>query len=562
MDLLNEDREAILQIFLLESVEQLAEMEEALIALEAQPEDEETLRRIFRIAHTLKGNASTLGYQEVERFAHTLEDLFERLLNRALPVTGGLITLLLQACDALREIVADAAAGNDLLLPLHAALLSRLSQESPGATAEEEAAGLTLSERRQRRFGRRQEDALHWTERAKTLRVSIEKLDHLLDLTGEITIARGRFRQLLEDRDHRSWDVLLEAHRGMDRLCMELQEQIMKVRVVPIGPTFRQYLRAVRDLARAHGKVIRLSIQGEDVEVDTTVIEHLRDPLTHMVRNAIDHGIEPPEVRKDRGKNPSGRVTLRASHDAGNLVIQISDDGEGFNRDRILQQAIQRGMVTESPPLSDEEVFRLVLEPGFSTAETVTELSGRGVGMDIVRRNIETLRGFLAIASTKGEGSTLTIRLPLTLAIIEGFLVGVGDQHYVIPLDAVLECLKLPEGDGHSDAYGVINLRGEALPYLRLRRLFGLEGEAPPIENVLVVQHASRKAGIAVDVLYGESQAVIKPMGKLFHGLPVISGSTILGNGRVALILDVPVLLREAARQESALKETLQATGN
>ncbi len=549
------DLEAVLQTFLAESEDHLSKMEETLVALEARPEDEETLRTIFRMAHTLKGNASTLGFSGIAEFAHTVEDLLQRLRNKTLPVTSGLITLLLRAVDALRQMVPDAVAGIEEAQPAHAALLKRLAETAPSATVEEEAADdLAVAGRRKRPFGRRQADTQTWIDQHKTLRVDIDKLDRLLNLTGEIAIARGRLRQMLEERAGRTGEEVLEVHREEDRLCMDLQEQIMKVRMVPVGPTFRQHIRMVRDVARAHGKVAHLVVEGEDVEVDTTVVEHLRDPLTHMIRNAVDHGIEPPEARKALGKDPSGRVTLRAYHDAGSIVIQVIDDGGGFHRERILERALSRGMITEPQSLSDEEAYRLVFEPGFSTAQAVTDLSGRGVGMDVVRRNIDALRGSVGIESREGAGATITIRLPLTLAIIEGFAVGVGEETYVIPLDAVIECLDLPEEEQHrADGRGVINLRGEALPYLRLRDLFHLGGAAPQRESMVVVRHEGGQAGLAVDALYGESQTVIKPLGKLFHGLPGVSGSTILGNGRVALILDVAALLREALQQESAL---------
>jgi two-component system chemotaxis sensor kinase CheA len=283
------------------------------------------------------------------------------------------------------------------------------------------------------------------------------------------------------------------------------------------------------------------------VEVDTRVIEHLRDPLTHMIRNAVDHGIEPPHARKARGKDPCGRVTLRACHEAGSIVIQVADDGAGLDRERIIERARSLGIVAEPEKLPDAEIYGLIFEAGFSTAETVTDLSGRGVGMDVVRRNVDALRGSVGIDSRQGEGTSITIRLPLTLAIIEGFGVGVGEETYVIPLEAVLECVELPAQEQiQSNGHGVIYLRGRALPYLRLRTLFALGDRAPFRENIVVVQHGGGQAGIAVDALYGASQAVIKPLGELFEGLPGIAGSTILGNGRVALILDVPSLLREA----------------
>jgi two-component system chemotaxis sensor kinase CheA len=384
----------------------------------------------------------------------------------------------------------------------------------------------------------------------RTLRVDMDTLDRMLNLSGEIAIARGRFKQMLEEK--RTTAELLEAHRIMDMLSMELQELIMKIRMVPVGPMFRQHIRTVRDVARSHGKTARLFIDGEDVEVDTTVIEYLRDPLTHMIRNAMDHGIERPEERKAAGKDPCGRITLRAFHDSGSIVIQVEDDGAGFNRARILEKALSRGLISESQKLSDQAIYRLAFEPGFSTAETVTDLSGRGVGMDVVLRNVDALRGSIGIESHEGRGATLTVRLPLTLAIIEGFAVGVEQETYVIPLDRVSECLELPaEERGRAGDSGVIHLRGKPVPYVRLRHLFALGGTAPQRENVVIVQHGSGEAGIAVDTLYGESQCVIKPLGRLFHGLSGVSGSTILGNGRVALILDIPNLLRSVTSHQS-----------
>jgi two-component system chemotaxis sensor kinase CheA len=320
--------------------------------------------------------------------------------------------------------------------------------------------------------------------------------------------------------------------------------------MVPIGPSFHQHLRTVRDVATSQGKQARLVVEGEDVEVDTAVVEIVRDPLTHMVRNALDHGIEPPEVRRAAGKDPTGRLLLRAFHDAGSMVIQVVDDGAGLDRDRIARKAVAMGLVADAARLSDEDLARVVFEPGFSTAETVTELSGRGVGMDVVRRNVEALRGSVAIESERGRGTTVTIRVPLTLAIIQGFKVGIADEAYILPLDAVVECLELPpEETASASVHGVVNLRGKPLPYLRLREHFGLEGRRPARENVVVVQHGVQSAGIVVDELHGESSTVIKPLGSMFKQIPGVAGSSILGNGRVALILDVAGILRETLRR-------------
>jgi two-component system chemotaxis sensor kinase CheA len=298
-----------------------------------------------------------------------------------------------------------------------------------------------------------------------------------------------------------------------------------------------------------HGKSARLIVEGDDVEVDIKVLEMLKDPLTHMIRNAVDHGIESVETRKERGKNPQGRLTLRAMHKAGSIIIELSDDGAGMHLAQILARARQRGLVSDQRTPTDQELYGFVFSPGFSTTEGVTDMSGRGVGLDVVRANVEALRGSVGIESEEGVGTTITIRVPLTLAIIEGFSVGVGDETYVIPMESVVECLELSVEDRRLEQRsGVLNLRGQAIPYLRLRDAFALGGKTPARENIVVIQDGRGRAGIVVDTLYGKQQTVIKPLGKLLgRGVPGITGSAILGSGRVALILDAPRILRDAA---------------
>jgi two-component system chemotaxis sensor kinase CheA len=327
-----------------------------------------------------------------------------------------------------------------------------------------------------------------------------------------------------------------------------LQELVMKVRMVPLGRTFQPFARSVRDLAQATGKQVRLELAGEDVEVDTTLAELVRDPLTHLVRNALDHGLETPEARQAQGKSPTGTLALRAFHEAGSVVVQVSDDGAGLDRARVAARARAHGLLGPDEALEEAALLRLIFEPGFSTAERVTELSGRGVGLDVVRRNVEVLRGSLSVESTPGQGTTFTLRLPLTLSIIEGFSVGVGAETYVLPLEHVLECVELPADERPASRTGVLNLRGGPLPFLRLREHFGLGGERPPRESVVVLRHGAGRAGLAVDLLLGQGQTVIKPLGQLCQGLPGLSGSTLLGDGRVALILDVPALLEQALK--------------
>jgi two-component system chemotaxis sensor kinase CheA len=329
----------------------------------------------------------------------------------------------------------------------------------------------------------------------------------------------------------------------------------MSIRMVPVGPLFRQFVRSVRDLARSHGKLARLEVVGGDVEVDTTVLDLLKDPLLHLVRNAVDHGLEKPVVRESQGKNPCGLIRLTAAHSGGNIVVKLHDDGAGFDRQRILEKAKQIGIASAKDGIRDEDVYGLVFQAGFSTAESVTDLSGRGVGLDVVRRNIDTLRGTVEVSSSAGKGSTITIRLPLTLAIIEGFSVKVGTETFVVPLEHVTECTELPAEQSpeqrNSESSGVLSLRGTAVPYVRLRRVFGLPGMVPKRENIVVVKINEFHAGIAVDELLGGMQTVVKPLGRAFRGVPGIAGSTVLGDGRVGLIIDVPSLLREVMQSSA-----------
>jgi two-component system chemotaxis sensor kinase CheA len=541
-----DDRE-FLDLFRVEAEEGLAQMEQALVSLEAQPADEEALGIIFRQAHTLKGNAASLGLVSLRRFAHALEDLLDRVRERTVPVSRRLVTLLLQSLDVLRAMVPAAVSGKDQMTPAQAALLRKLEAKARGRTrgaGDEEPVEVAPPV-----SAPALEPVRGGADAPRSLRVDIHRLDRMLNLTGEITIAQGRIRQMLEAPGTGRED-LLQAHDEAERQYLDLQEEILKVRMVPIGPVFRQHIRTVRDLAAGLGKLARLVLEGEDVEVDTSVVEHVRDPLVHLIRNALDHGIERPEVRRAAGKDASGRITLRARHEAGRIAIQVEDDGAGLDRQCIVQRGIARGMVADPEKLTDQEAYRLILEPGFSTAEEVTDVSGRGVGMDVVLRNVEALRGTVGIESRRGEGTTITLSLPLTLAIIDGFAVRVGGEDYVIPLEAVIECVELPPAEG-ARAQGVLNLRGTPLPYARLGEVFGASGAAARQQSVIVVRHEAGHAGLAVDELLGTVAVVVKPLGKPFRGLPGLAGSTILASGRVCLILDVPALLRMAIGRPS-----------
>lgn len=388
---------------------------------------------------------------------------------------------------------------------------------------------------------------------ANLIRVDADKLDALINLVGELIIA-GAGASLAARRA--GVPELLESTATISRLVEEVRDSALDLRMVQIGGTFNRFQRVVRDVGKELGKDIELHISGADTELDKTVVERIGDPLTHLVRNSMDHGIESVELRLARGKPAKGTLKLNAFHDAGSIVIEVSDDGGGLNKERILKKAIERGLVNEGQALSDKEIHNLIFEAGFSTADAVSNLSGRGVGMDVVRRNIAALRGTVDLDSVEGQGSTVRIRLPLTLAIIDGFLVGVGNATYVIPLDTVVECIELSDMDHESGSdKRYLNLRGEVLPYRRLREHFEVLGQPTRRENVVVVRYGEHKAGLVVDRLMGEFQTVIKPLGKVFNLIQGIGGFTILGSGEVALILDVPGLMRQVMTGEDPMEE-------
>ncbi|MEE5101673.1 chemotaxis protein CheA [Pseudomonas alliivorans] len=386
------------------------------------------------------------------------------------------------------------------------------------------------------------------------VRVNADKLDELINLVGELVIASAGANLLARSCNHAP---LQEASSTVSGLVEEILDGALHLRMIPIGDTFNRFRRVVRDVSQELGKDIDLIISGAETELDKTVVEKIGDPLMHLLRNSMDHGIESAEARRASGKSAKGHLNLNAYHDSGSIVIEIADDGAGLNRERILEKAQERGLVASGAALTDQEIYNLIFEPGFSTAEAVTNLSGRGVGMDVVKRNITLLRGTVDLDSQPGQGTIVRIRLPLTLAIINGFLVGIDQSTYVIPLDMVQECIELDEQDRQSSRdNGYLDLRGEVLPLVYLRDHFNHEGPAARRQNVVVVRYAEHKAGLVVDDLLGEFQTVIKPLGKLFGGLRGISGSTILGSGAVALILDIPALLNQIVQLEARSPQT------
>ena len=415
-----------------------------------------------------------------------------------------------------------------------------LSQE-----LSESGADLALTER-QPTLGARQEKAA-----ASSIRVAADKLDVLVNLVGELVTVQARLSQKASagaDAD------LVSIAEVVERLTAELRDNTMDIRMLPIGSLFSKFSRLVRDLSGQLGKEVVMTTEGADTELDKTIIERLNDPLVHLIRNSIDHGIEPPQARTAKGKQSQGTVHLSAFHSGASVLIQVRDDGAGLDKERIREKAVEKRLIADHAVLSDKEIFSLIFLPGFSTSRTVSNVSGRGVGMDVVKRGITAMQGSIEIASAKDEGTTITLKLPLTLAIIDGLLVRVGDACFILPLSSIDECVELTRQDvANSHGKNLAMIRGEIVPYLRLRQRFGIEGEPPPIEQIVTFQTDGQRVGLVVDQVVGEHQTVIKSLGRFYGGVDEVSGATILGDGNVALILDLPKLVQKAETAETTM---------
>ena len=382
----------------------------------------------------------------------------------------------------------------------------------------------------------------------KFLKVEASKLDNLINLVGELVVAGANISQIASKRNDADLNL---ASTFVSSLIAEIRENTLGIRMVPVGDTFNRFRRVVREISNALGKNVNLRITGGDTELDKTMIEKIGDPLMHIIRNAIDHGLEEPAERSVSGKAEAGTLKLNAFHEHGSIVLEISDDGRGLDKERIKEKALERGLIGKSNIYTDQEIYNLIFEPGFSTAAEVTNLSGRGVGMDVVRRNIEAVRGQVSVESEPGQGARVSLRLPLTLAIIDGFLVKVNQAYFIVPLDMVLECIDMSSKKEEQELQGYINLRGEVLPYVRLSKLFWPnEINRSETGSIVVVQYGSVKGGLLVDELEGEHQTVIKPLGQVFQKLKGISGMSILGSGEISMVLDVAALMQLATSRE------------
>ena len=378
-------------------------------------------------------------------------------------------------------------------------------------------------------------------DRVSSVRVPAHKLDALVDLVGELVTVQARLTQMAVNHDNPD---LIQIAEEVERLTGELRDKTMSARTLPIGTIFSGLRRLVRDLSTELGKDISLAFEGAETELDKTVIEKLNDPLVHLIRNAIDHGIEDPATRERKGKPSTGTILLEAMPSGANVLVRISDDGNGLDADFIKERCLSKGIISPDVDLTKQEIFNLIFTPGFSTKDNVTNISGRGVGMDVVKKAIDSLRGSIEIDSTKGNGTAISVLLPLTLAIIDGLLVRMGEGLFVLPLSAVEECVELPHSEAvRTDRLKMINIRDEAVPYIRLRDVFSVKGRPPAIEQIVVARVEGNRVGFVVDVVLGDHQTVIKSLGNLFTGINEISGATVLGDGTLALIIDIPKLL-------------------
>ncbi len=580
----------LLREFINESHEHLQNIELGVLALEENPADNDTLNSIFRSFHTFKGGSGFLNLRPVNHLAHELESLLDLARQHQLAITSPVINVILAGRDTLkafvtiieqqvtgqspvapicipiqqligrvREVVAGGGAAtladhgpngvnappatppSPSTAPPATAVTAPAAEVRPAVTEPAaESAPAPAANPGQGASAKNVASGL-------SVKVDTGKLDALVDVVGELVISQSLVAQDPSIQGIES-QQLTRNMAQLSRLTKDLQRIAMSLRMVPIRSTFQKMTRLVRDLAAKEGKQVQLLLAGEDTELDRTIVEEISDPLVHMIRNSVDHGIERTEVRLERGKSAQGTIQLRAYHEGGNIVIEIEDDGGGLNKERILAKAVSQGLVAADATLADSEIYNLIFLPGFSTAEKVTSISGRGVGMDVVRRNIERLRGRVAIDSTLGKGSKFTIYLPLTLAIIDGLIVSVGGRRYILPTLSVRESFRpTPEMlSTYNERGEMVMVRGKLIPLLKLGEYFGDAGaEGDPTKGIaIVIESNGDSRCLLVDQLLGKQEVVIKSLGETFKNATALAGAAILGDGRVGLILDVDALVR------------------
>lgn len=595
MSEMNQDA-ALLQEYLTECDELIQRLDQDLVALETAADNQKILNRIFRAFHTIKGTSGFMGFSQIVELTHHSEDVLNLLRKGERKVTRRTMDVLLAVLDQLRRMLADVRNGTPRIYEL-GTLLGNLRQLQDGAeeprptlgeimvaqkviSHEERAAALEEAVLTDKRLGevlvekklasesqvrealQQQAAAAESRGSARTIRVDVSKLDALVNLVGELVLERNRLTQLHRDLTQQRISpekfetAFTQSTARLTFITEELQSASLKTRMVPIDMTFRRFPRLVRDVALSLGKEVDLIIRGEDTELDKTVVEEIADPLVHLVRNALDHGIEAPDLREAKGKARKGTIILEARQEGDHIIVQVSDDGAGIDPEKIGRKAVEKGLLAPDrvKNMTRREVLDLIFLPGFSTAEKVSDVSGRGVGMDVVRTNLEKLNGVIDLESETGRGSMVTLRLPLTLAILPALLVKVSQETYAVPLRSVLEAVRVRPSELHIvEGSEILRLRERVLPVQRLRRVFGVNGDAAGVSTpepqmdatrnsdtlcVVVIAVGEKRYGLVVDELLGQEETVIKPLSSYLKKVPGLSGATIGGDGHVRLIID------------------------
>lgn len=554
----NDDMQELVQDFLVETNEIIENLDHDLVELENNQNDLDLLNKIFRGAHTMKGSSSFLGFTKLADLTHHAEDILNKLRKGEMVVTREIMDVLLEFVDNTKQIISDIENGTDTANPAKVIEDLKLASEGkleakPKAQASAPAGSSEAAKKEAPKPVQKQEapqaknQPVQATQVEQTIRVDVSRLDSLVNLVGELVLSRNRLSQIaseLENKFENEYLVeqLSDVTSAIGMNTTELQLAIMKTRMIAIGKVFNKFPRVVRDIARDTGKEIELIITGEETELDKQVIESIGDPLLHMIRNSCDHGVETPEERVAKGKPRGGVVHLSAYHEGNHVVIEIKDDGAGMDPEKLKRKAVEKGVITvdEANNMDEKQAFSLIFKPGFSTSEKITNISGRGVGMDVVRTNIEKLNGIISIDSKVGEGSTFYLKLPLTLAIIQALLVEVAGETFAIPLASVVETVRITGEEIHSfEGREVLKLRDRVLSLIRLDETFALDELEQNEIYVVVVALAEKQLGFIVDKLIGQEEIVIKSLGEYLGGNPGIAGATITGDGRVRLILDV-----------------------
>ncbi len=569
-----EDDVPLILDFITESFEHIESAETGLLELENKPGDKDIINQIFRGFHTIKGMAGFLNLKEVGSLAHSAENLLGLVREDKMILSGDITNVVFESIDMLKKMIntlkesieAGKPVPSQKNLPDFLAKLKSFTENEPAKPKDNTKE--TASQKSTEELGLKQDEKIEAvlaesnTNESKTasakreghsgeekIKVSTARLDNLINMVGELVISQLMVSE--EVNKNLSIEHQLNGKvASQSKIVRELQELSLSMRMIPIGGVFQKMARLTRDLSHKFGKKLNFSTSGEETELDRSIVDKISDPLVHMIRNSVDHGIESEEDRIKSGKNPAGNLELRAFHQAGNIVIEIQDDGKGLDKERILKKAAEKKLIEPGQELSEDEIFKMIFHPGFSTAQKVTDVSGRGVGMDVVRKNIDLLNGKIEIKSVQGKGTTFVIRLPLTLAIIDGQVVKVGSERYIIPINSIINSFR-PLSDQVSTVQNkaeFVMVRGELIPLMRLHRLFGV---VPVTDNpaealIVIVENNNMKYCLLVDELLGQQQVVIKNLGDGIGKVKGISGGAIMGDGKVSLILDIPGIVKIA----------------